>query len=217
MVKYLYPQLNWDCVKAVGFDLDGTLYDEFEFIRQVYYPIANILTKFTGCGLDTTYTKMLQRWIEKGSSYNRLFDDILIEVGLSADQRLKAIDCCVHEFRNFQPQLRLTTRVEKILDLLNDRFPLFLITDGGEKLQQNKLNALGLTRWIDQENIAISGRLAGGISKPDIRMSLPVKLLQKNKRHPQSIVYFGDRDVDAKFADNCGYQFMRVNVMMPLL
>jgi len=211
----LHQSLDWESVQAVGFDLDGTLYDEFEFIAQVYRPIAQSLAEVAGGETGAMYDYLLQRWLEKGSSYNRLFEEILVEAGVPAVERSRVIARCVSEFRSFQPQLCLPVRVVKILDWVSERFPLFLVTDGGEKLQRAKVEALGLTRWISRANTSISGCLGKGVTKPDTQMSLPVQILQEREVKPRNVVYFGDRDVDEIYAENCGYQFVRVKVMMP--
>ena len=39
MLNVLYPDIDWSHIKYIGFDLDGTLYDEFEFIVQTYKKI----------------------------------------------------------------------------------------------------------------------------------------------------------------------------------
>lgn len=216
MLKFLHDKLDWSSIEIVGFDLDGTLYDEYEFISQVYRPISISLAEATGRQIDEIYDRLLRRWIEKGSSYNRIFDEFLIEEGVTDIERMKLVAQCLSLYRNFEPKLCLTTRVENILDWLSARFPLFLVTDGGEKLQQAKVDALGLKRWIDRDNTSISGYLGQGITKPDVRMGLPLQIIQDSKVQPCKVVYFGDREVDAAFAENCGFQFVLVKVMIPV-
>lgn len=216
MQNYLHKSLDWGSVQAVGFDLDGTLYDEYEFIAQVYRPIAIKLVQAVGGKVEAIYDNLLQRWIEKGSSYNRLFEEILVDARVPVAERALVIDQCLSEFRNFQPQLHLPARVEKMLDWMSARFPLFLVTDGGEKLQRAKVGALGLARWISPENTSISGCFDEGIYKPDPRMSFSIEALHNPKLRPCNVVYFGDRDVDAAFAVNCSFEFVRVKLMMPI-
>lgn len=217
MLKFLHETFDWPSVEAVGFDLDGTLYDEYDFIEQVYYPIAVKLVEATGGELEPTYNWMLRRWLEKGSSYNKLFDEVLTSARVPISERSQIIENCLSEFRNFQPQLCLPARVQKILDWASTRFPLFLVTDGGEKLQRAKVDALDLTRWISRENTSISGCFDGSICKPDARMSSSVKILHEAEVLPCNVIYFGDRDIDAAFAINCGYKFVRVKLMMPII
>ena len=40
-MKSLFNKINWDEISYVGFDLDGTLYDEYDFIYNVYLEISN--------------------------------------------------------------------------------------------------------------------------------------------------------------------------------
>ena len=43
MMKSLFNKINWDKISYVGFDMDGTLYDEYEFISEVYKEISKLL------------------------------------------------------------------------------------------------------------------------------------------------------------------------------
>ena len=216
MPKYLHSELNWDLIQYVGFDLDGTLYDEYEFISQVYQPIALKLAKYVPDNSEVIYHSMLQRWLEKGSSYNKIFDEILLTSTLSSSERSMIINQCLHIFRSFQPSLTLSPRVKMILDWLSARFALFIVTDGGMNLQMAKISSLNLYRWFSPDNISISGCSMDKISKPDVRMASQVKILNIEDLSPSSVVYFGDRSVDAGFAKNCGFNFIQVRVMMPL-
>ena len=74
MLKYSHDNVDWNKIDFVGFDLDGTLYDEFDFISQVYRPIAIILAKATNNCPDAVYDRLLRRWTDMGSSYNKIFD-----------------------------------------------------------------------------------------------------------------------------------------------
>lgn len=48
-MKYLSNSADWRGIHAVEFDIDGTLYDEMEFISQVYRPISQIIAD--ACGI----------------------------------------------------------------------------------------------------------------------------------------------------------------------
>jgi hypothetical protein len=50
MMKYLSNSVDWEEVHTVGFVVNGTLYDEMEFISQVYRPISQIIAD--ACGVD---------------------------------------------------------------------------------------------------------------------------------------------------------------------
>lgn len=215
MLKFLADDIDWDCIQAVGFDLDGTLYDEFDFISQVYTEIADILASVTSTFPDKIYEKILIRWLEKGSSYNKIFDEVLGQAHIPAADRSVVIDRCLAAYRNFKPCLALSPRVAQIVEWISAKYLVFLVTDGGETLQKHKIESLNLYKWISPENISISGAFDAHTSKPNVLMTDKVKLLQSCQIKPAKIVYFGDRNVDQTFARNCGFKFVRVNVMRP--
>ena len=215
MLKFLADYIDWDCIQAVGFDLDGTLYDEFDFVSQVYREIAEILASATSTSPDKIYAKILNRWLEKGSSYNKIFDEVLGQEHISSVNRSVVIDQCLAAYRNFKPCLTLSPRVSQIVEWVNAKYLVFLVTDGGATLQKHKIESLNLYKWISPENISISGTFDAHISKPNVLMTEKVKLLQSCQINPAKVVYFGDRNIDESFARNCGFKFVRVNVMRP--
>lgn len=212
MLKSLFPQIDWDSIAVVGFDMDGTLYDETDFIAQVYHPIAARITAACGGMEEETKAWMLTRWREKGSSYNRIFDEAIRRLGKDASDDL--IRECVGIFRAFQPTLKLPEAIRSILNEMQPRYGLFLVSDGSDRLQRAKFQSLGLAQWIAPENVAISGTYGAEFQKPSTRMIPHVALLNGGP-YPSQVVYFGDRDCDQEFAANAGFSFVKVKCMKP--
>lgn len=213
MLKFLYPNIDWDCVTTVGFDLDGTLYDEFAFIQQVYEPIAAVISEACKGSRNEIYERLLIGWLEKGSSYNRLFEDVMQQAGICDEQRADLVQLCLRLFRNFQPRLKLSERTTFMLDYLKKHYRLFLVTDGSAVLQQNKFESLGLDRWFRREDVGFTGHLGPAYYKPHVDILTSIKVLQE-VRSPREVVYVGDRDVDRQFAGNAGFQFVQVNSLL---
>ncbi|HBZ81752.1 HAD family hydrolase [Brevibacillus sp. FSL K6-0770] len=207
MLKSLFPTIDWDIVKYVGFDMDGTLYDELEFIRQVYEPIASLIAPFVSSPATDVYQSLLERWLEKGSSYNRIFDEILSNGELSESEKAAIIEECLHIFRNYSPKLALTHRVTYLLQHFHQKYGMFLITDGRVPLQRSKFHALGLTKWFEEENVGFTGLYGSAYGKPSPLIVNKIKLLHDVK-NPRQVVFFGDREVDEQFAKGIGYQFV---------
>ena len=206
--SYRHDWVNrWD---IVGFDLDGTLYDEREFIAQVYRPISERLASETGEASQEIYQRILALWIEKGSSYNRIFDEVLRDAGISDSRREKCIAECLSIFRTFQPVLHLDMRVASFLDEIVKTSEIFLATDGQIVLQQAKIDALNLQRWFEPENIVISMQFGPDAGKPSTRMLEGVRVL-KNGTDPSRILYLGDRHRDRLMAERAGFEFLRVS------
>lgn len=189
----------------MGFDLDGTLYDEFDFIDQAYTEIG------TQCGAllrdrQQAIHWMRERWIQKGSSYPRIFDEAFDHFGLDPDQKPRFVNAALQIFRSFNPSLRLPARSRQLLDSVARRYLLFLISDGGPLLQRRKFASLGLAHWFDEERCVFTGELGADAHKPSTaamdRLSLPCP--------PRQCVFFGDRDLDAGFANRAGMSFIKV-------
>ena len=211
MLKSLCPRVTWDQIEAVGFDLDGTLYDELDFILQVYSPIATLLANVTKQGQYEVYWRMVNRWLKKGSSYNRIFLEVLSSKDINGEIKKSTIEKCLHIYRYFQPELCLTNRVKILLDNFKNNYPVFLITDGNSLLQRAKFKALELEKWFDHSNVAISGDYGFECQKPSVFMASQIEVLRNVS--PSQVIYFGDREKDALFANNVGFGFIPVKVM----
>jgi FMN phosphatase YigB (HAD superfamily) len=212
-MKFLYPNINWDDIKVIGFDLDGTLYDEYDFIKQVYIPISKIIATETNESWRQIYSYLLEIWLSKGSSYNRIFEEFLTLKKISEKDKKLTIKKCIEVYRSYRPILKISSRVEKILELFSEKYKMFLITDGNEKLQSAKIESLKLKRWFSIENIMISGSSSLKLSKPDVSLINNINVLKDTKIRPNNIIYFGDRDVDERFAKNCGFHYQEVRAM----
>lgn len=212
MLKSLYPHVDWSVVRIVGCDMDGTLYDEAEFISQVYGDIADLLASRGHVEPGILYGWMFQRWVEKGSSYQHIFHEAAVEASIPCDEIPDIVSCCLDLFRSYRPSLTLPSRTKVILANLIQSYTLFLVSDGSAELQQRKFDALKLSRWFDPANVGIAGYYGHEFCKPSLKIIDEIGVLSA-PHIPHQIVYFGDRAVDAEFAANAGFQFARVACM----
>ena len=206
-MKYLSNSINWEDLTHIGWDLDGTLYDEFSFIKQAYVRVIN---RFA---VDQDQAKMmlnfmLGKWMEKGSSYPFIFGEVF-DLIFKANQGNSKIfvDEAVSLFRSTNPKLELNERLRFLLTEMADRFKLFLLTDGHEHLQRAKMNALGLADYFEEKHIHISGVYGKGFEKPNTKVL--EKLLEKGSisEETKKVLYIGDRLRDKQFAENVGFSF----------
>lgn len=208
-MKYLCSEIPWENIKTVGFDMDGTLYDEFDFICQVYHPIAKIFSNLD-YDADIIMKTMLLKWLDKGSSYPFIFSETLKETGFEIDRHEKLIKEALLIFRNFNPVLLLSKRIKLLLEELKERYELFLVSDGSSALQWNKIISLGLENYFDKQNIFISGDYGTGTEKPSLASLKHLTVFNKNLKNNE-IVFIGDRIVDENFAKNAGFYFININ------
>lgn len=196
-----------DQTEALVFDLDGTLYDEYDFIRQAYLSVSKVMAEGSGSDEDRLYESLCRMWLQNGSSAP-VFQMAYSEVtGLSLGDLL--LKKCVEVFRNADFELSLSPHVIDLLEAGKDQ-PKAIVTDGNSSLQRKKYLKLKLDRWIDEEHIFISGDYGKKYSKPDPYMGE----LVKQKIRADRYLYYGDRDIDEEFARRVGFDFIRVRNMI---
>lgn len=205
-MKYLHADIPWEQIKAVGFDMDGTLYDEFDFIHQVYIPISKLLSS-SNHNPESISKGMLERWLEKGSSYPFIFSETASYAGLPDDIAEQKIKEALTLFRNYSPVLQLTPRIKFILDILKNRYELFLVSDGSTTLQWNKIMALGIGEYFNRKNIFVSGDHGKLAEKPGLLSLEHLEIFKKGFK-PTEIVFIGDRSVDENYAKSAGFYYI---------
>jgi len=143
--------------KVVCFDLDDTLYKEKSFLFSGYRKIAETVEGRTGA------IAVLHKMCQLRREGKNVFEVIEQEYnGIITKAEMLTI------YREHFPTIKLDDCVEELLDQLKKRSCIIgLITDGRSISQRNKINALGLTKWIDKDNIIISEEF--GSEKPDER------------------------------------------------
>lgn len=190
--------------QIIGFDLDGTLYDEKEFIKQVYSRIATYFQTVSNINKNEVYIWMLNRWIEKGSSYPYIFSECIEKFNLENT----SIEQCLAYYRNTDFRLALDFKIKKLLEKLKMEKQLFLVTDGFANLQKRKFQSLGLVEYFQTKNIVFTGELGRNYYKPDVTA---LKFIDCLKEYGQkNIIYFGDRHIDEQFAKNAGFDFVHI-------
>lgn len=164
-------------MKIICFDLDDTLYKEIDYLKSAYREIAEYAAgQCTGCS-DSVYFLTIK-------AYNRMLD--AYREGLNAFGELNKflglelpISDYLYIYRNHKPKIALSEDVVQTLDALKAQdVRIGLITDGRSAQQRNKIEALGLSRWIDEKDMVISEEF--GSEKPAL-----ANYLYFMKRYPE--------------------------------
>ena len=205
MTKYSISELmKYD---SVGFDVDGTLYDEFDFISQAYRGVARVIADYSHASESDVYEALCREWKQFGSSKTTLFQDVYYMFSEEIPEDF--VRKCVAAFRSEPIELSLSAEAEEMLDeLKNNNKDLFIVTDGNSELQRKKIAALGLEKWFSENSIAVSGDWGSKYQKPSPYMYETV--LKRNCN--QKTVYLGDRDIDKQFAENIKADFIRIKI-----
>lgn len=190
--------------EVVGFDLDGTLYDEFDFISQCYDVISSHLKKYSSTDKSIIFDFMKNKWLEKGSSYPHIFEET-IKLFCEPNKDKNLIDDSLFIYRTFKPNLKLSVRVEYFLKKLSKTHLIFIVTDGNKILQRNKIESLKLKKYFNEDHIYVLGDYGSNYYKPNTKIIDKMKFMTNHRE--DKVLFLGDRQADRQFAINCNFNF----------
>ena len=150
-------------MKVICFDLDDTFYKEIDYLKSAYREIAEYAAgQCTGCSDSVNilaikaYDRMLDAYREGQNAFEELNKFLGLELPVSD---------YLYIYRNHKPKIVLSEDVVQTLDALKaEDVHIGFITDGRSVQQRNKIEALGLGRWIDEKDMVISEEF--GSEKP---------------------------------------------------
>lgn len=132
--------------KAVIFDLDCTLYDEFDFVKGGYKSVASYLSNRYACDPGTVFSDMLAYYEKTGRT--GLFDYIVKSNYIREEG---VIEKMLKVYRMHTPSIKLYDDAAFLIDILKRRkIKIGLITDGIKCVQESKAVHLGLDKIIDK-------------------------------------------------------------------
>jgi putative hydrolase of the HAD superfamily len=126
-------------LQVVAFDLDDTLYPERSYVLSGFQAVASWIDSTWGIPAADTYKELeddFQKGI-RGNAFNRWIE--AHQIG-GQEVLLRMIEV----YRSHQPSLELYPDVRPVLDTLQDRCSLGLITEGYRGVQERKIEALGI-------------------------------------------------------------------------
>lgn len=132
----------------VCFDLDDTLYKEIDFLKSGYRKISEMVEKRYGFDAWEIYDRLLY-WYYRGEN---AFVNLNETYGIN-----NPISDYLNVYRYHHPNITLSKETIDTLDALKHRgITLAIISDGREITQRQKIEALGLTKWISEDFIFIN-------------------------------------------------------------
>lgn len=160
---------------VIAFDLDDTLYKEVDYVKSGYKAVAEENAEIIAPAVS--YRLMWEAFQAK--------ENPIDAVANAADGF--DIAKAVATYRFHRPSITLDADTEMVLQRLKDAgHRLCIITDGRTATQRNKIEALGLLRYVDPADVVISEET--GHTKADADNFMVVE-----KRHPgERCVYVGD-------------------------
>lgn len=169
--------------KVVIFDMDDTLYDEWQFVKSGFKAVSNYLADNYQLDENEVFECIWQDVLSNGRG--KVFDDILKRYDIYSKKLVKK---CVSIYRLHEPDITLDDGVKQILIHLKKDYELYLITDGNKNAQYNKVKALKLEHYM--KKCYITHRYGKKHSKPSPYCFQLI--CNKEKVDPAQVVYIGD-------------------------
>jgi putative hydrolase of the HAD superfamily len=167
---------------CVVFDVDDTLYLERDYVQSGFRHVSRLIeNRFGLSNFDKTAWELFVR-----GARGNIFNQSLSCMGIRPDAQLIAE--LVTIYRNHQPDISLPNDAFSCLELLKPNCKLALITDGPVECQQNKIRALGLSRWIPLR--VATGVWSTEYSKPHPRAFIIVQ--RETNSAPGQCIYVAD-------------------------
>ncbi len=134
--------------KVVVFDLDDTLYKEIDFLKSGFQKVAELVEKRYGIDAKDAYDYLL-KWYHKG-------DNPFVCLNESFDIN-NPIEDYLNVYRYHHPNISLSPDVRETLTSLKEQgVHQGIITDGRVVTQRQKIDALGVLEWTDNEDVIIN-------------------------------------------------------------
>lgn len=184
--------------RTLIFDLDDTIYDESQFLRQQYWSLAQ---KFSPSDVNLGYQFLAETFAISGRS--NLFQKFHSRFKLSVDA--SEILAGFRDYRNAQDlSLDCHEWVKELLLHYKEEDPLIFITNGNVAQQAEKIRRLRLDQIHSNIMVIFADCFA---PKPSIasfsHLSAQVKLANP--------IYIGDSNIDRHFARNCSIEFLDIS------
>lgn len=182
-------------VTAVGFDLDGTLFDDRQYVRAGLAAAARVLESRTDVDArEDLLEAYFQRGIREGT-----FDHVLDARDLSPDLVPELVDA----YHDHDDDLVAYPETVPVLETLDDDYRLGLLTGGTNG--REKLERLGVASYFDAVVVTAGGDATKRDPEPfrELCDALGVE--------PSEMAYVGDRpELDFARPNELGMRTIRV-------
>jgi FMN phosphatase YigB (HAD superfamily) len=185
-------------IKAIGFDVDGTLYNTPDAMSVA---VAKILIEKAAAALSKDPDDLAEEYIKRRDEF-RSNTKTLNSFGLDGEKIFQDVWDGIAIEKYVTPDDRLVKMIAK----LQKEYRLFLISNGTGRQVERKLTYLGLNYKDFDPRIYCYDQ---GWMKPDPQPFLAA--IESLQLKPEEIVYVGDReDIDVEGAQAVGMQAIYV-------
>lgn len=189
-------------IKAVIFDLDDTLYEEYDFVLSGFREIGREISLKINMSEYQIYKELVELFRE---SKEFVIDRFLRKIGLLNNEYK---DYLIEVYRTHKPKLILPEDSKFILKYLKENnYKTGLITDGRVITQWNKIESLQIKNFFD--HIIITDQYGLEFRKPHKKPF--IDMVNYFKIVPSEAIYVGDNiKKDFKAPNELGMRTIRI-------
>ena len=198
---------NWfEGRKAVIFDLDGTLYDERDYLSAAWLGIGKDLEKKQGIPFSQVYKFLEDEFSLHG--HTALFNKLITAFGLSAAYLPEALEI----LRNVEISDKINCYPEMtgcLEWLISEGRKLFIVTNGNLTQQKNKIKNIEFGALLNHIDVVYANEI---VPKPDPAVFL--FLQKKYQLLKEEVLMVGDSPTDESFSRAAGIDFIHVSKIL---
>ena len=168
---------------VIVFDLDDTLYNEIDFVYSGFRAVSSFLSSSYSIKTQEVLEAITAILEEDGRG--KIFDRVLTDYGIFSKA---LVSTCLSVYRLHQPQIELPKSTINCLERLGDAHSLYIVTDGNKIVQRNKVNALGVERYV--KKVFITHCYGVRNAKPSPYCFNIIAGIEK--ADPSEVIYIGD-------------------------
>ncbi len=147
--------------KILVFDLDDTLYNEFDFVVSGFFNVSKIINNKFNIKTDESYKYLLNYFKKYGRA--KIFDNFLNKHNIYSKKNLKL---CINIYRYSNRNISIKPEARNIISKLYKKKNLYLVTDGNKIVQNHKIKLLKINKFF--KKIYITHNYGIKYSKPSL-------------------------------------------------
>ena len=169
-------------MQAILFDLDDTLYPEIDFVYSGFQAVAAWIEKNYSIKKCEVYNEFQNIFAE--GKQGKVFNTWANERNINSN----VINKLIRIYRNHTPYITPYPGISDLLEKINSKYTIGLISDGYYKVQLRKFQALNLDEYFDV--VTFSDKFGRKYWKPHPRPYL--ETLDKMELQPYNAIYIAD-------------------------
>ena len=169
------------------FDLDDTIYAQIQYDNPALLRVSKYLENIINQDKNLIFKQLRKlKKIRRGLPPKLIFNNFVKKKNIL--NKKKIIQKCVHLFQNYEcKELKYCDSLKPLLEQFYKKKLLFLVTNGFNKRQNNKIRYLGIKKYF--QRIFILDGIKKRV-KPSVRdVQYLVRYLNKNHNHKAVLIY----------------------------